>query len=45
MPGCLDGMEESHHFLPKDVTLPDDRVEAKKLQYLATRYILLGDTL
>jgi len=29
----------------KDGILPDDRVETRKLQYLATQYILLGDTI
>ena len=29
----------------KDGTLPDDIIEARKLQHLATRYILLGDML
>ena len=29
----------------KDMTLPDDKVEARKLQHLATRYTLLGDVL
>ena len=29
----------------KDRTLPDDRAEARKLQHMATRYILFGDIL
>ena len=29
----------------KDGTLPDDRAEVRKLQHLATKYTLLGDTL
>jgi len=38
-------MEGPDHRLSKDRTLPGDRTEVQKLQYLATRYILIGELL
>ena len=45
MPQHLTRMEEPNHHYLKDGTLPNDRAEARKLEYLATRYILLEDIL